>query len=209
MDIQILLEGIVIGFSIAMPVGPIGFLTIQRTLSQGLLIGLITGLGAATADAIFGSIAAFGLTIISDFLLKQQLWLRLIGGILLLLLGLKIILQKEVENNNGKIKKTNFFRSYTSSFFLTLTNPLTLLIFLGIFSRIHLNIDSISFKISTYLITGVFAGSALWFFTLSLIVSSLRKRFLPIHLLWINRISGAIILGFGIFTLLSFALIKF
>lgn len=127
MDISFLLRGIIIGFSIAAPVGPIGVLCIRRTLAEGWTSGLVSGLGAATADAIYGCIAGFGLTLISDFLISQQIWLRLVGGSFLCFLGLRTFLSKPAEQA-ALIKGKGLVGSYASMFFLTITNPMTILL---------------------------------------------------------------------------------
>ncbi len=124
MNISFLAKGLIIGFSIAAPVGPVGILCIRRSLSQGYLVGLFTGLGAATADALYGFIAGFGLTIISNILVNQQMEFKLMGGLFLCYLGLKIALEKPTQqsaNPSGKI-----ISAYASTFFLTIKNPMTI-----------------------------------------------------------------------------------
>ena len=133
MHIVFFLRGLIIGFSIAAPVGPIGVLCIGRTLTQGRISGLISGLGAATADALYGSIAAFGLTFISTMLINQQGWIRLIGGIFLCFLGIKISLSSPARQA-ARVKGHSLVSSYASTFFLTLTNPMTILSFAAIFA---------------------------------------------------------------------------
>lgn len=208
MSLQIFIEGILIGFSVAMPIGPIGILCIQRILQQGPLAGFLTGLGAATADAIYGSIVAFGITIISNFLIQQQFWILILGGSALMFLGLKILLKKEVYQENSKIKKTNLISSYTSSLFLTLTNPISIIMFAGIFSWFNIGINEISSLSGLLLISGIFIGSALWFFTLSSAVELLRHKFSSKHLLWINKLSGLIILGLALIIFLKIVIYK-
>lgn len=121
MDIAFLLRRLAIGFSIAAPVGPIGVLCIRRTLAEGRASGLVSGLGAASADGIYGCIAGFGLTFISNFLVSQELWLRLIGGAFLCYLGLKTLLAKPAEQA-ASAKGNGLIGAYASTFFLTLTN---------------------------------------------------------------------------------------
>ena len=202
MDITFLLKGLAIGFSIAAPVGPIGVLCIRRTLSEGRASGLVSGLGAATADAIYGCIAGFGLTFISSFLVSQQVWLRLIGGVFLCYLGLKTLLAKPVEQTT-LVKGNGLIGAYTSTFFLTLTNPMTIISFAAIFAGMGLANTSGNYTSAGILVLGVFIGSALWWFLLSGGFSLFRETF-DIHgLKWVNRISGVIIAGFGVFALLS------
>jgi threonine/homoserine/homoserine lactone efflux protein len=200
LDFSFLISGIIIGFSIAAPVGPIGVLCIRRTLAEGRLHGLVSGLGAATADAVYGCIAAFGLTFISDVLVQQQLWLRLIGGTFLLFLGVRTILSKPSEKPPSE-KRTGLLTAYGSTFFLTLTNPVTILSFAAIFAGIGVGSAVADYGSAALLVFSVFAGSALWWLILSGTVSLLQKRVTPRGLMWINRISGAIIVGFGVFIL--------
>jgi len=202
LDFSFLISGIIIGFSIAAPVGPIGVLCIRRTLAEGRLHGLVSGLGAATADAVYGCIAAFGLTFITDVLVQQQLWLRLVGGAFLLFLGARTILSKPSEKPQLE-KRIGLLKAYGSTFFLTITNPVTILSFAAIFAGIGLGTAVADYGSAGLLVFSVFAGSALWWLILSGAVSLLRKKVTQRVLVWINRVSGAIIIGFGVFILLS------
>jgi threonine/homoserine/homoserine lactone efflux protein len=200
-----LVIGLIIGFSIAAPVGPVGVLCIRRTLAEGRLHGLVSGLGAATADAIYGGIAGFGLTFISDMLVQQQIWLRFFGGVFLCFLGLKTLLAKPSEKSPSE-KRTGLLGSYGSTFFLTLTNPMTILSFAAVFTGIGLGSTLVDYGSAALLVFSVFAGSALWWLILSGSVSLLRKKVTPRVLRWINMVSGAIIMGFGVFALVSIVL---
>jgi threonine/homoserine/homoserine lactone efflux protein len=200
-----LVIGLIIGFSIAAPVGPVGVLCIRRTLAEGRLHGLVSGLGAATADAIYGGIAGFGLTFISDMLVQQQIWLRFFGGVFLCFLGLKTLLAKPSEKSPSE-KRTGLLGSYGSTFFLTLTNPMTILSFAAVFAGIGLGSTLVDYGSAALLVFSVFAGSALWWLILSGSVSLLRKKVTPRVLRWINMVSGAIIMGFGVFALVSMVL---
>jgi len=205
MEAQTLLSGLIIGFSIAAPVGPIGVLCIRRTLAEGRLHGLVSGLGAATADAVYGCIAAFGLAFISDLLVQQQVWLRVVGGAFLCFLGVRTILAKPSEKPpNGK--KLGLASAYGSTFLLTLTNPVTILSFAAVFASLGLGNTAGDYGSAALLVFSVFVGSASWWLILSGAVSLFRTRVTPKVLLWINRFSGAIILGFGIVALVSLAL---
>lgn len=195
-------QGLLIGFSIAAPVGPIGALCIRRTLADGRAAGLATGLGAASADAVFGSIAAFGLAFISGFMISQQTWIRLIGGLFLCYLGLRTLLARPsgmaaAAGGNG------LFGAYASTFFLTLTNPASIVMFSAVFAGLGLASGSGDFITAAMLVLGVFMGSAFWWLLLSGGVNLLRSRFDVRALMWVNRISGIIIVGFGLFALVS------
>ncbi|NJO39414.1 MAG: LysE family transporter [Cyanobacteria bacterium CRU_2_1] len=202
MDISFFLRGLIIGFSIAIPVGPIGVLCIRRTLTDGRLTGLLSGLGAATADAIYGGIAGFGLTFISSLLVSQALWLRLIGGAFLCYLGLKTILSKPAEQA-ASAESQGLIGAYVSTVFLTLTNPATILSFVAVFAGLGLASVGGNYLTASLLVAGVFIGSALWWIVLSSGVSLIRSRFNPRRLIWLNRISGLILLIFGIIALSS------
>ena len=202
MDIAFLLRGLAIGFSIAAPVGPIGVLCIRRTMAEGRASGLVSGLGAATADALYGCIAGFGLTFISNFLVSQQMWLRLIGGVFLCYLGIRTILARPAEQA-ALAKGNGLLGAYASTFFLTFTNPMTIISFAAIFAGLGLASTSGNYVSAGVLVLGVFIGSALWWLILSGGVGVFRERFNPHGLQWVNRVSGVIIIGFGLFALLS------
>ena len=203
MDISFLLRGLIIGFSIAAPVGPIGILCIRRTLTQGRASGLLSGLGAASADAIYGVIAALGLTLVSNFLITQQSWLRLAGGVFLCYLGIKTFLSKPSENVTS-IQKTRLAEAYASTFLLTLTNPVTILSFAAVFAGLGVAEETNGNYINpAMLVLGVFMGSVLWWLILTGFVGVFQSKFNPDRLKWLNRISGTIITLFGLVTLIS------
>ncbi|MCM2605843.1 LysE family translocator [Rossellomorea marisflavi] len=202
MDFIFLLKGLLIGFTVAAPVGPIGILCINRTLSKGRLTGFVSGLGAASADAIYGCIAAFGLTFITSFLISQKLWLQLIGGLFLCYLGIQTYRSRPA-GHAASARGGGLLKSYTSVFFLTVTNPMTILFFIGIFSGIGLGKSSFDMGSALLMMTGVFLGSAAWWLSLSFGVSLFRKKFSNDTLAWINRLSGIIVFGFGVFALLK------
>lgn len=203
MDASFFLRGLVIGFSIAAPVGPIGVLCIRRTLADGRLAGLVSGLGAATADAFYGSLAGFGLTLVSNFLVSQQRWLRLVGGLFLLYLGIKTFLSAPASNPGQVIKMSSrgLWGAYLSTLLLTLTNPLTILSFAAIFAGLGLVETGGDMLSAGTLVLGVFCGSAAWWLLLSGGVSLLRKRVTPGMLRWVNRLAGVVIIAFGILAL--------
>lgn len=199
---DIFMRGLIIGFSIAAPVGPIGVLCIRRTLAEGRISGLISGLGAASADAIYGIIAGFGITIISHFLVTQQIWLRLVGGIFLFYLGVRTYRSKS-GNHKVNFNKRSLAGNYLSVFMLTLTNPLTILSFTAIFAGLGLAQNGRDYQTTTWLVLGVFSGSALWWLTLSQGVGILRRQVTSQWFIWINRGSGIVLMLFGILTLAS------
>lgn len=202
MDGSFLIRGLFLGFSIAAVVGPIGILCIQRTLQKGFLYGFVTGMGAATADGIYGGIAAFGLTVISTFLVAQQTWIRLIGGLFLIYLGLKALLSQPPEAA-AETKGYNFPGAYASTLLLTLTNPLTILSFAAIFAGLGVGVSNGNTGAAALVVAGVFCGSGCWWFLLSGAVGLLRERLTSRWLLWINRCAGMGVAIFGIIALIS------
>jgi threonine/homoserine/homoserine lactone efflux protein len=207
MNGSLFLEGIVIGFLIATPIGPIAVLCIQRTLNQGKIHGIVSGLGAATADAIYSFIAAFGLTVISNFLAKEQMWFRLGGGIFLCYMGLKVfrakLVQRAVSGNN-----ISYIGNYVSAFFLTLANPAAFLAFAAILAGLGLVSATRHYVSTGLLIAGVFIGSGLWWFILSGVTGIFLKKLGYSRLALLNKISGIIIASFGLFILLSLGMWK-
>ncbi|HEY9599382.1 MAG TPA: LysE family transporter, partial [Cyanophyceae cyanobacterium] len=167
MDISFFVKGLIIGFSIAAPVGPIGVLCIYRTLTQGCVSGLVSGLGAATADAIYGSIAGLGLTFLSGVLIHQQRWLQFFGGAFLCYLGIKTWVSLPAQQA-APAKGKSLIRAYTSTFFLTLTNPMTILSFTAIFAGLGLVSDRSNSISAMVWVAGVFTGSAFWWLLLSI-----------------------------------------
>jgi threonine/homoserine/homoserine lactone efflux protein len=203
MDTTPLLKGLVIGFSIAAPVGPIGVLCIRRTLTGGRISGLVSGMGAATADAIYGCVAGFGLTFISSFLVRQRMWLGVVGGLFLCYLGLRTFLARPAEQASSA-GSAGSIGAYASTFFLTLTNPMTILFFAAVFAGLGIGSSGQgNYFSAASLVLGVFTGSSLWWLALSLGVSTIRSKFNPQGLRWVNRVSGVVISGFGLFALMS------
>ena len=202
MAVGFLLRGLVIGFSIAAPVGPIGVLCIRRTLAEGRASGLVSGLGAATADAVYGCIAGFGLTFVLSFLVSQQAWFRLAGGVFLCYLGLKTFLGRPAEDT-ASTKTSGLLGAYASTLFLTLTNPMTILSFVAVFAGLGVGSEARDYLSAGALVLGVFVGSALWWLSLSSGVGLFRSRLDLQKLAWVSRVSGVVIIGFGLLALLS------
>jgi threonine/homoserine/homoserine lactone efflux protein len=190
------------GLAIAAPVGPIGVLCIRRTLAQGRAAGLLSGLGAATADALYGSVAAFGLTAISGPLVAQRTWLGLLGGAFLCYLGARTFFA-EPAMESPRTPPGGLAGSYVSTLALTLANPMTILSFAAVFAGIGLGAGTGGFGDAAMLVLGVFLGSAAWWLALSTGVSLLRGGLSPAGLRWVNRLSGLVIAAFGAGAILS------
>jgi threonine/homoserine/homoserine lactone efflux protein len=198
---ELFLRGLLIGFSIAAPVGPIGVLCIRRTLADGLVVGLLTGLGSRKRRCCLRRIAGYGLTVVTAFLVGQQIWIRLVG-LFLIYLGLRIFMTTP-SNQAAQANSGSLLRAYTSTFFLTITNPITILSFAAIFAGLGLGSVENDFISATITVLGVFLGSAAWWLFLSGGVSLFRERISFRVMGWVNRASGIIILGFGIGAILS------
>jgi len=201
MELIFLMKGLIIGFAMAVPIGPIGIMCIRKTLAEGHSRGLIVGLGAATADSLFGGIAAFGLTFVSDVIAGQHFWISLLGGGLLLFLGIRTFRAKPKDpkipfGNNGLLK------SYVSAFLLALTNPVTIFAFVAVFAAFGLG-HKLSIISACILVLGVFAGSCLWFLTIGYVATLFRKKLDSNGLRWVNRISGVLIILSGIAAFVS------
>jgi threonine/homoserine/homoserine lactone efflux protein len=200
--LYLFLQSIVIGISIAAPVGPIGVLCVRRTLAQGMLVGIITGLGAASADTLYALVAASGLVLVAGFLVSNQLWIRLAGGIFLCYLGFRTGLSAPAEHA-AKSGGSGLAGAYSTTFFLTITNPITIIAFVGIFAGLGLAEANRNFLSISSMVIGVFVGSMLWWLFLSGIISRYRSRFREREMLWVNRVSGIVILVFGIVAIIG------
>ncbi len=197
---MLLLKGLVLGFSIAAPVGPIGLLCINKTLKNGKLSGFLSGLGAASADMIYGAIAALGLTAISSVLLEYALYIRILGGLFLCYLGVKIFLAKKAEKAKEEVSK-GLFSDYLSTFFLTITNPMTIISFTAIFAGMGI-MSTNKTEILEFII-GVFSGSALWWLCLCFIAGYIGQKSDEKFIYIVNKVSGLIIFAFGVWAFLN------
>ena len=196
MDLSYFFRGCIIGLSIAAPVGPIGILCIRRTLAESRASGFVSGLGAATADALYGSIAGFGLTFVSSLLIREQGTLRLVGGLFLGYLGIKTFLSPPAKEEPS-LRAKGMLSAYTSTLLLTVTNPMTILSFAAIFAGLGMGGEQRDYLSAGSLVLGVFIGSASWWLILSAVVGHLGRNLRSMGLHWVNRISGIIILSFA------------
>jgi threonine/homoserine/homoserine lactone efflux protein len=200
-EIIFFIKGIIIGFAMALPIGPIGIMCVRKTLTEGRLRGMIIGLGAATADMFYGCVAAFGLTVISSTILSQRVWLQLVGGALLLYIGIKTFYSIPKDPKIPE-HRDNMLGSYIYTVFLTLTNPLTIFSFIAVFAAFGLG-EGLSFFSASTLVFGVFIGSSLWFLLLSTGVTYFRNKLNISGLLWVNRIAGILIIIPGIVAIIG------
>lgn len=207
------LRGLIIGFTIAAAVGPITLLVIRRTIDHGGVYGFASGLGVATADATYGGIAAFGLTAITSVLVSSHTVLGIVGGAVIAVLGVRTMLARPT-GPAADTERPGLAGAFGSIYALTMTNPLTIVLFAGVFAGIGLTAGSSGgdtepgavqprFVDAAAVTLGVWAGSTLWWVLLCSVVAWLRGRVSTTALLWVNRISGAALLVFGIVAVVS------
>ena len=202
MDPSFFFKGLLIGAAVSAPVGPIGLLCINRSLTQGRLHGFVSGLGAATADMVFCIIAGFGFTFVSKFLEEQALWISLVGACGLVFLGLRIFLSRPIEKTCA-VTSGDLAHVYLSTFALTLINPVTILFFVALFTSLGVTLSHLDYPSLTLLVTGVSAGAVLWWFLLTGCVSLLHRRLTQSTISWVNRISGTIVMVLGLLAFLN------
>jgi threonine/homoserine/homoserine lactone efflux protein len=196
-EIDLLIGGIIVGLMIAMPVGPVNILCIHRTLEAGWKSGVISGLGAAAADMLYGGVAGFSITLVVQFLVREQFWIRLFGGILLVVIGISYFFKRPEPLNAQKQDRASAYSDLRSTFLLTLTNPTTVLSFLALLAALGMG-DPRRWWLTVFLIGGIFCGSMAWWIVLSSIVNHFRDRFSDRNLLLMNRFAGLVIGGFGV-----------
>ena len=203
MWLEIFIRGLIVGFAASIPLGPIGVLCIQRTLSKNQKAGFISGLGAASADTIFASIAFFSLSMVMSFIEDHMSIIKVLGGICILGVGTKIFITNPiVQIRRNRAGVSNIWQDYITVFFFTLANPAFILIFVALFTAFGVNVESSHFWHGLVMVVGVFFGSATWWFSITFGVNLIRNKFKPRHLLWINRVTGAIIMALGMITIL-------
>lgn len=192
MNYTFLFEWLLVGFAIAIPVGPIGVLCIQRSLTKGPLTGFVTGLGAATADTFYGAVVAFSITFISDFFLRYHMIIGIVGIAFLLFFGIKIWREKVSSDISADSSDQRFWSYYLSAVFLTLTNVMTIVTFTAIFATVNLSYPVGNFSVPLLLTSGVFFGSGLWWLVLSQGVSFFKKKMTHSIIAVINKVSAVI-----------------
>lgn len=205
MDHIFFFKGIILGFIIAAPLGPIGILCARRTLTHGRRAGFASGMGAASADAVYGFVAAFGMTFVSDVVTGNQYWLRLVGGALLCFMGVRTYVAQPEKKSPAKLSMNRYAGMFTSTFFLTLTNPMTIFSLAAVFAGFGVAGTRGSMLSAAILILGVFLGSALWWLFLVGLFTVFKRRLDHDQMRWINRVAGVIIGGSGVLALLTLA----
>ena len=207
MSAYLIVEGILIGFVVAVPVGPLGLLCISRALAVGALCGLLSGLGVATADAVAAGIAALGISLVSDFLSDYQIVLRMVGGWFLCYLGWRTFWTEPEEHLTSSPVKS-LLNAYATTFFLTVSNPVTILSFIAIYAGWHVPSMHGRYFAAGALAFGVFVGSASWWVAMFVAMTACHGKFNLRAIHWVHRISGVLIAGFGMAVLLSLTPLK-
>jgi threonine/homoserine/homoserine lactone efflux protein len=210
MAFTLLLKGIMIGLLASIPLGPIGVICIQRTVNKGRISGFFSGVGAATADTIFAAIAGFSLTFIINFIEEKQKILEIIGGIIIILLGIKTFYTNPASQlRRHKKQKNKLIEDFISVLLLTITNPFAIFLFVGMFAALGLTYNGDNIALSFVTLGGVFLGGTLWWFTLSSLVNLFREKFRLKQLWWINKIAGSVIFILGVLALVDVARVFF
>ncbi len=205
MLLQYLIDGIIIGFSASVPLGPIGVLCIQRTLNKGRLSGFISGMGAAVSDTIYAIAAGFSLSFIISFIEKQLVYIQTFGAILLIILGVNIFYSNPaVQLRKQRKSRSNLFQDFISTFLITISNPLAIFLFLAFFASFGAVKPGDETSSHFVLIGGVLVGASLWWFILSSLINLFRSKINLRRLWWLNKITGAaivvlVVIGFIIF----------
>jgi threonine/homoserine/homoserine lactone efflux protein len=194
------LKGLAFGFVLAATVGPMWMLCFRRTIAAGALTGFVSGMGIAVADAVYGAIAAFGLTAVSGFLLAQKFWLGLVGGMFLVYLGIRALVANPSAHSDPTPATPGLLRAFASTLGLTLANPPTILAFAAIFAGLGLGANA-SYAAATMVVAGVFIGSASWWVILALVAGRMRARLGTGLLRGLNLVSGVVILAFALWQL--------
>ena len=206
-DILYLFKGMLVGLMVSIPLGPMGVLIIQKTLHKGALSGFIAGMGAASADLFFAAVVWSGLGFVINIVQAHELLLQIIGGIFLIVIGLKIYFDNPIrqirQRRQGRVSKTGLLGDYLSLFFLTVSNPITVVVFMAVFAGMSVFGESSSLLGEVLVVAGVLLGGGVWWYTLSTLVNIFRKKFRLRVLITINRVSGMIITILGALVILS------
>ena len=204
MWLDIFLRGILIGLVVSMfSIGPVGVLCVQRTLSKGQRSGFFSGLGAATADTIYATVAFFAIAFVHGFIEQNQALLKIVGGACVIVVGLYIFFQNPVvQIRRNRAGKVSLWRDFLSIFLFTIANPAVSLVFVGLFAMFGISNDA-GYVNGVAMLVGVLAGSAGWWFLFTLVLNVYRKRFRPRYLLWMNRIAGILIVLLGLTVIVS------
>jgi threonine/homoserine/homoserine lactone efflux protein len=198
-SLELLLRGAIAGLAISAPVGPVNVLCVSRTLTRGRSKGIISGLGAAAADTIYGSIAGFSISFIIGWLVRELFWIRLVGGLLLIAIGV-VYYFKRPRSLQEAAQAGSTGSDVATTFLLTLTNPTTILSFLAVLAVLGLG-EHRPWTLTVFLVTGIFTGAMFWWILLAVVSGYFRDRFNDRAVVWLNRIAALAIGAFGLITI--------
>lgn len=206
-DIMYLFKGMLVGLMVSVPLGPMGVLIIQKTLHKGALSGFVAGMGAATADFCYALVAAFGLGFVVNTIEAHEVLLQIIGGIFLIGVGLRIYFKNPIrqirQRRSGRVSKKGLVGDYLSLFFLTVSNPITVVVFMAVFAGMSVFGDDSSRLAALLVVFGVLLGGGAWWYVLSTLINIFRKKFRLRALITINRVTGMIIAVLGALVILA------
>ena len=197
-------KGFIVGMGASIPLGPLGVMCVQKTLSKGRISGFMTGLGASLTDTLFASFAILSLALIQEFVNNHEASVLFFGGLAVVAIGLKIFLTNPVKQIRNTKGGKRLFEDFLSSVIMTITNPGAVFLILGLFAFVGLNVDGSSAKmVITAALAGVFAGALAWWIILSTSINIFRNKFRLRQLLMINRIAGVVIMVLGLISFLD------
>ena len=201
MFLTLIAKGILIGLLVSVPLGPIGVLVIQRTVNKSRIAGLLSGMGAALSDTLYAIIAGFSLTFVIDFIRGHEILFQSVGAVVVLALGIHIFFKNPVTDlRRNRLRGNTHFQDVISSFLITVSNPLTVFVFLAVFTSSGVAVSLEKPYYSFFVILGILLGAFIWWFSLSGIVSLFRHKMNLRILWWINKTAGAIIILFVLIT---------
>jgi threonine/homoserine/homoserine lactone efflux protein len=202
--VEILLKGVLLGFTVSMPLGPVSIILINRTIKRGFLSGFFSGLGLGTADTLLALLAALGFTVIIGFIQDERFIITLLAGLIVMGVGLKVFLSNPVKDfrDRNKVNKS-LWRDFYSVFVISITNPYTILIFVAIFPGIHISGSTRPELVPFFLIPGVFTGAMIWWFSLSYVLSRFKKKIRLRAIVRLNKVGGIVIITIGILLLIT------
>ncbi len=203
MFLTLIVKGIFIGLLVSIPLGPIGVLVIQRTVNKNRIAGFLSGMGAALSDTLYAIVAGFSLTFIIDFIRVHEVFFQSVGAVVVLALGISIFFKNPVTDlRRNRLRGNTHFQDIVSSFLVTISNPLTVFVFLAVFTSSGVAVNLEKPYHSLFVIPGIFLGASLWWFSLSGIVSLFRHKINLRVLWWINKTAGTVIILFVIVTVI-------
>lgn len=202
MFLTLLIKGILIGLLVSIPLGPIGVLVIQRTVNKNRMAGLVSGMGAALSDTLYAIIAGFSVTYVVEFIRVHEILFQSVGALVVLGLGIFIFFQNPANDlQQHRLRGNTHLKDILSTFLVTFSNPLSVFVFIAIFTSSGVAVSLEQPYHSIFVILGVFTGAFIWWFSLSGLVSMFRHKINLRILWWINKTAGVLIVVFVLATI--------